>query len=188
MARIETDLISLDFLCSLPLHLAKDSLIVSPFVFLLSPNPTFIPIRNPREVAPHGIFRVPLSYFLGPEFRYTVDDSSEGHHTLRELGPPPTLRHSVSTSWWKQRKVHYFDVPSKIWESDSPGSAAEAMHKVSWMTADIAVEVATIAYATRPEFECNVDWAGMVGELGHWQARSEGEGGLGGDDMRAGRL
>lgn len=123
---IETDLLSLELLNALPLHLAKDSLIVNPFVYLLLPRPGFIPIRNTREVAPKGVFRIPLSYFLGPGFEYTVEGTEERRR------PPDSVRHSVSTSWWKSRKVHYFDVPAKIWESDEP-DGSEAMHKVTWV-------------------------------------------------------
>lgn len=129
---ISTDKVDLELLTSLPLHLAKDSLIVSPFVFLMEHSPDFIPVRNPREVAPRGIFRIPLSYFLGPDFKYTVDHMDNGHHGLTTITPPESVKHSVSTSWWKQRKVHYFDVPARIWESDEPEGGVE-MHKVTWV-------------------------------------------------------
>jgi hypothetical protein len=50
------------------------------------------------------------------------------------------------------------------------------------MTADILVEVASIAYAAKPSFEFNDDWAAKVSELGHWVVRSDD------GNMRLGRL
>jgi len=129
----ETEEVSVELLTELPLHLAKDALVVNPYVFLLKSLPSFVPVRNPREVAPRGIFRVPLSYFLGPMFRYTVDTRTEGHHSLVEVKPPESVKHEVSTSWWKGRKVHYFDVPVRIWETDEPNGGTE-IHKVTWVS------------------------------------------------------
>ncbi|KAI9024215.1 hypothetical protein DFJ74DRAFT_74480 [Hyaloraphidium curvatum] len=163
--------VSLDFLTGLPLHLAKDSLVASPFVFLLRHHPDFLPVRNPREVAPRGIFRVPLSAFLGPRFRYSAGGA--------ERGPPQGVRHSVWSSWWRGRKVHDFHVPARVWCRGEEGGTEE--HKVTWMTADILVEVASIAFAAKPTFEFNDDWAAKVSELGNWAPR-------GPDEMRAGRL
>lgn len=49
------------------------------------------------------------------------------------------------------------------------------------MTADILVEVASIAYGAQPTFEFNDDWAPKVSQMGYWTRRKQ-------DEARVGKL
>ncbi|KXS19962.1 hypothetical protein M427DRAFT_28822 [Gonapodya prolifera JEL478] len=146
-------------LCTLPLHLARDDLIVTPIVCLV--HPSFRPVCNPAEV--QAVVRVPLKTFLEPE---------DGQHSSYQ-------------SWWKRRLVHTYNV-QVFWEGDdsnAPQSTPDAVSEpvarsdvVNWMTADICLETAVAAFGREPNFERNGTWTKDIERSQRWKKVESSDG------------